>query len=117
MAITFFTIMTKSWIFFCFSLIITINAAAQIKTDSLIITRTIKNIVFVSNMTPYSFTRVIQHDGAFGFTDYPIDSLFKRNNIVEKSYFPGKTRYTNFLVQVITGSAFKLNKKALNIIL
>lgn len=89
--------------YFCFSLIISNNATAQTEIDSLTITRTIKNIVFVSNLTHYSFTQVIQHDGAFGFTDYPIDSIYQRNNIVEKSYFPDKTRYTKLIYNYLGG--------------
>jgi hypothetical protein len=96
--------MFKSCLLFCSSLIISNNAAAQTEIDSLIITRTIKNIVFFSNKTHYIFTRIIQHDGVFGFTDYPIDSIYKRNNIVEKSYFPNKTRYTKLIYKYLSNT-------------
>lgn len=96
--------MVKSCLLFCFSLIISNNATAQTEIDSLIITRTISNVVFVSGKSLFKFTKVIQHDGVFVFTDYPIDSIYKRNNLVEKSYFPNKTRYTKLIYNYLSST-------------
>ena len=86
--------MVKSCLLFCFSLIISNNATAQTEIDSLIITRTISNVVFVSGKSLFKFTKVIQHDGVFVFTDYPIDSSYKRNNLVEnKTAWEGKSLF------------------------
>ncbi len=98
-----FTNMVKYFIIFCLSVIISNFASSQTKLDSLVITRTIKNIVFISNETLYKITKIIQHDGVFVFTDYPIDSIYMRNNQVSKSYFPNKIRYTKLSYNYLPG--------------
>jgi|WetSurMetagenome_2_1015567.scaffolds.fasta_scaffold45046_1 hypothetical protein len=52
----------------------------------LVIHQTLKNVVFVTNDSVYKFTRVIQDDGVFQFSEYQIDSIYLNNNQIETRY-------------------------------
>jgi len=89
--------MIKYYIILNFILTISNFAYCQNKVDSLVITKTINNVIFISNDTLYKFTKIVQQDGVFLFTEDPIDSVYLRNNQVYKSYFPDKIRYTKII--------------------
>ena len=63
----------------------------QNPSDSVIVIhKTLKNIVFVTNDSVYKFTEVIQGDGVFQFSDYQIDSIYFNNNRITTRYYFNK---------------------------
>ncbi len=68
-------------------------AYCQNKIDSIVIKQTIKNVVFVTNDTSYKYTKIVQQDGVFEFTETLIDTVYMRNNKTYKLYYPNRTAH------------------------
>ncbi len=68
----------------------------QTKIDSFFIKKSFNNVVFISKDTLYKFTKIVQQDGVFAFTETPIDSILQ-NDQDYFSYFPKKTQYNKLV--------------------